>query len=81
VKKEIVDTVSTIVKISGKSSRSIQRLCSFLKLPEEIQNALREGTISPFPRAEMREIISHRKVFRNFSGDISVRNVTAKVTA
>ena len=45
VKKEIVDTVSTIGKISGRSLRSIQRTCSLLKLPEEIQNALREGVI------------------------------------
>jgi len=45
VKKEVVDTVSTIVKISGKSLRSLERICSLLKLPEEIQNALREGAI------------------------------------
>jgi len=45
VKKEVVDTVSTIMNISGKSLRSVQRTCSLLKLPEEIQNALREGAI------------------------------------
>ena len=45
VKKEVADTVSTIVNISGKSLRSVQRTCSLLKLPEEIQNALREGAI------------------------------------
>lgn len=45
VKKEVVDTVSTIVKISGKSLRSLERICSLLKLPEEIQNALREGKL------------------------------------
>jgi ParB-like chromosome segregation protein Spo0J len=45
VKKEITDTVSVISKISGKSTRSIVRSCSLLKLPEEIQNALREGTL------------------------------------
>ena len=45
VKKEIADTVSTIVKISGKSLRSLERVCSLLKLPEEIQNALREGKL------------------------------------
>lgn len=45
VNKEVVDTVSTIQKIAGKSLRSVQRICSLLKLPEEIQNALREGTI------------------------------------
>jgi hypothetical protein len=45
VKKEIVDTVSTIQKIVGKSLRSLERTCSLLKLPEEIQNAVREGMI------------------------------------
>jgi len=45
VKTEVVDTVSTIQKISGKSLRSLERVCSLLKLPEEIQNALREGVI------------------------------------
>ena len=45
VKKEVADTVSAIMNISGKSLRSVQRTCSLLKLPEEIQNALREGAI------------------------------------
>jgi len=45
VKKEIVDTVSTIMNKSGKSLRSVQRGCSLLKLPDEIQTALREGLI------------------------------------
>jgi hypothetical protein len=45
VKKEVVDTVSTLVKISGKSLRSLERLCSILRLPKEIQNALREGRL------------------------------------
>ena len=45
VKTEVVFTVNTICKISGKSLRSVQRSCSLLKLPEEIQNALREGLI------------------------------------
>ena len=45
VKKEVADTVSAIVKISGKSLRSLERICSLLKLPEEIQNALREGAL------------------------------------
>jgi hypothetical protein len=48
VKKEIVDTVSTIVKISGKSLSSLKRLCSLLKLPDEIQNVLREDMASIF---------------------------------
>ena len=37
--------MSVIVKISGKSLRSLERICSLLNLPEEIQNALREGAI------------------------------------
>ena len=45
VKTEIADTVSAIQKVSGKSLRSLERGCSLLKLPEEIQNALREGLI------------------------------------
>jgi hypothetical protein len=45
VKKEIVFTVNTICKISGKSSSSLKRTYSLLKLPEEIQNAVREGMI------------------------------------
>jgi hypothetical protein len=45
VKKEVVVTVNTIQKISGKSLSSLKRACSLLKLPEEIQNALRDGTI------------------------------------
>jgi len=45
VKKEVVDTVSTIMNISGKSLRSVQRACSLLKLPGEIKSTLREGLI------------------------------------
>jgi ParB family chromosome partitioning protein len=45
VKTEVVFTVNTICKISGKSLSSLKRICSLLKLPEEIQNALREGLI------------------------------------
>ena len=45
VNNEIVVTVTTIQKIAGKSLSSLRRSCSLLKLPEEIQNALREGLI------------------------------------
>jgi len=45
VKKEVAVTVTAIQKISGKSLPSLRRSCSLLKLPEEIQNALREGLI------------------------------------
>jgi ParB family chromosome partitioning protein len=45
VKKEVADTVSAIQKVTGKSLRSLERSCSLLNLPEEIQNALREGLI------------------------------------
>ena len=45
VKKEIVDTVSTIQKVAGKSLRSLERVCSLLKLPEEVKTALRDGLL------------------------------------
>jgi hypothetical protein len=37
--------VTAIQKISGKSMPSLRRSCSLLKLPKEIQNAVREGMI------------------------------------
>jgi hypothetical protein len=37
--------VSTIVKISGKPLRLLGRLCSLLKLLEEMQNSLQEGML------------------------------------
>jgi ParB family chromosome partitioning protein len=43
---DFVDTVSTIVKITGKSTRSVQRVFEFLRLPGELQEALRTGQIS-----------------------------------
>jgi ParB-like chromosome segregation protein Spo0J len=46
VKEEIAVTVTAIRKTSGKSFSSLKRLCSLLRLPKEIQNALREGTLS-----------------------------------
>ena len=45
VKKEVVGTVTTIQKISEKSITSLRKIFSLLKLPEEIQNAVREGMI------------------------------------
>jgi P2-related tail formation protein len=45
VKKEVVGTATTIQKITGKSITSLRRTFSLLKLPEEIQNAVREGMI------------------------------------
>ena len=45
VNKEIVVTVTTIQKISGKSLSSLRRYCLLLNLPEEIQRALRDGVI------------------------------------
>ena len=47
VKKEVVDTVPTILNTSVKSKRSVQKACSLLKLPEVIKNALREGRSRP----------------------------------
>ena len=45
VDPEIAVTVTAIRNISGKSSSSLRRSFSLLRLPEEIQNALREGLI------------------------------------
>jgi ParB-like chromosome segregation protein Spo0J len=45
VKEEIAGTVTAILNISGKSITSLRRTCSLLRLPTEIQNALREGRI------------------------------------
>ena len=45
INAEIVATVATIQKITGKSLTSLRRSCSLLNLPEEIQSALREGVI------------------------------------
>jgi len=42
VDQEAAATVAAIQKISGKSGTSMKRCFSLLKLPEEIQNALRE---------------------------------------
>lgn len=44
MKNEVADTVSAIVEISGESIRFRERTCSLLKLPKEIQNAIRERT-------------------------------------
>ncbi|MCX5816697.1 MAG: hypothetical protein NTX75_10740 [Proteobacteria bacterium] len=41
--KEIVDTLSTTAEISGKSTRTMLRTISLLKLPPEIQTTIREG--------------------------------------
>lgn len=43
--QEAAATVAAIQKISGKSNTSMKRRFSLLKLPEEIQNALREGAL------------------------------------
>jgi hypothetical protein len=45
VKIEVVGTVTTIHKITGKSITSLRITFSLLKLPKEIQNAVREGMI------------------------------------
>ncbi|QWR77136.1 ParB/RepB/Spo0J family partition protein [Candidatus Magnetomonas plexicatena] len=43
---ELADTVSAILKISGKSGRTLQRLLTLLRLPQKVKDALREKTIS-----------------------------------
>ncbi|MCX5809539.1 MAG: ParB/RepB/Spo0J family partition protein [Proteobacteria bacterium] len=42
VSEEVVDTVSTTTQISGKSTRTMLRTISLLKLSDEIQSAIRE---------------------------------------
>ncbi len=46
LKNEFVDTVSAIQNISGKSMRSVQRLLSLLRLPNEVKKGLSEGKIT-----------------------------------
>jgi hypothetical protein len=46
IENEFVTTVVTISKVSGKSVTSLLRSFSLLKLPEEIQTAVKEGTIN-----------------------------------
>jgi ParB family transcriptional regulator, chromosome partitioning protein len=43
--KEIADTVSAISEIAGKSIRTLSRMISLLKLSDEIQASVREGTL------------------------------------
>jgi len=43
--EEIVDTLSTTAEISGKSTRTILRTISLLKLPPEIQAEIRTGNL------------------------------------
>jgi hypothetical protein len=45
VSKAIVDTLSTIAEISGKSTRTPFNGISILKLPDEIQAEIRSGNL------------------------------------
>ena len=45
VLKEVTDTLSVIAEISGKSTRTMLRTISLLKLPDEIQAAIRVGNL------------------------------------
>jgi ParB family chromosome partitioning protein len=42
---EIVETVSTISKITGATSRSIQNILLLLRLPQEISDAIKTGAV------------------------------------
>jgi hypothetical protein len=44
--KEIADTLSAIAEICGKSTRTMLRTISLLKLPDEVQAAIRAGNLS-----------------------------------
>jgi len=46
VKSEYVSTLDTLVKVSGKSATSINRMLSLLKLPPEVQSSLRGGDLT-----------------------------------
>jgi len=43
--EDVAATVAVIAKISGKSTTSLKRLFAFLKLPDQIKEALRTGQI------------------------------------
>ncbi|MCX5811169.1 MAG: hypothetical protein NT178_01295 [Proteobacteria bacterium] len=43
--KETVDTLSTASEISGKSTRTVLRTISLLKLSPEIQGEIRSGNL------------------------------------
>ncbi|MCX5816283.1 MAG: hypothetical protein NTX75_08585 [Proteobacteria bacterium] len=45
VLKEVTDTLSVIADISGKSIRTMSRTISLLKLPPEIQAAIRQENL------------------------------------
>jgi ParB family chromosome partitioning protein len=42
----IAETVSAIGTITGKSIRSVQKMLAFLKLPDELRDALKDGRLS-----------------------------------
>lgn len=46
VQKDVVEAISTIIKLSDKSSKTIQNYLKLLKLPPEIQKAIEKGYIS-----------------------------------
>ncbi len=46
VKNEYVPTLGTLVKVSGKSVTSINRMLSLLKLPPEVQSSVRGGELT-----------------------------------
>jgi hypothetical protein len=46
IQGEVMESISTIVKFSSKSSKTIQNLLKLLKLPDPIQKALESGKIN-----------------------------------
>jgi ParB family chromosome partitioning protein len=46
VKSEYVSTLDTLLKVSGKSATSINRMLSLLKLPPEVQSSVRGGELT-----------------------------------
>ena len=45
VKSEHVPTVGTLMTLSGKSTTSIIRILTLLKLPEDIKSAVKQGAL------------------------------------
>ena len=59
LEKGISDTVSEIVNISGKSSRSVQRIISLQILPPEVREAVRAGKITVSQGYTLADNVSH----------------------
>jgi ParB-like chromosome segregation protein Spo0J len=71
VNEEVALTVSAIQKITGKSVSSIVRSCSLLKLPEEIQEALKDGTLGVSQGYIFAANLSHPSLMEIFAAAVN----------